>query len=118
MAYKQSSVSEKEKGQLTAQSFSDDSLGKNLKNKLIKKRRRIQLTRNDLNKKKIPVGSKLGHVLMVPLVVGDQFWGILVIGFNNTEDVTTQELDFYDAFASHASVFLEENLEIDMEKES
>jgi PAS domain S-box-containing protein len=118
MAYKQSSVSEKEKGQLTAQSFSDDSLGKNLKNKLIKKRRRIQLTRNDLNKKKIPVGSKLGHVLMVPLVVGDQFWGILVIGFNNTEDVTTQELDFYDAFASHASVFLEENLEIDMEKGS
>ncbi len=117
MAYKQSSNPVKEKTQLSVQSFSGASLGKDLKSKLIKNKRRIQLTKGELTKKKIPIAKNLGHVLMVPLVIGEEFWGSLVIGFEKTEDVTTQELDFYDAFASHAAVFLEENLHLNMKKE-
>ncbi len=53
---------------------------------------------------------ELKSLLGIPLVYSNKIYGILVFGFDNQKELTTQELDFYEVFALQATNALVNNV--------
>lgn len=94
--------------------FHLNSLDKKTRRRLLSKNKIIQLSREELflqNKKsakKITVAKKLNYVLLIPIAIEATLWGVLMVGFENKEEIGMQELNFYDVLTSQAAVLLSE----------
>jgi|GEM_PF-6089992 len=78
---------------------------------LLEKCCRTQGTKEDKFIREIAPELKIKYFLLLPLGVDNSVKGVLFLGFSDREFVTTQELDFFEAFASQAS-FILQNLNI------
>jgi GAF domain-containing protein len=80
---------------------------------LIKKKSRVQLDIERDETKILGIRSNLRYILFVPLIINRKAEGALFIGFSNRDFITTQELEFYDAFAAQTS-FVLQNFDISL----
>jgi len=68
---------------------------------------RVQGTKEDHIAQEITSQNDIKYFLFLPLSVDHSTKGAIFLGFDDREFVTTQELDFYEAFAAQASFILQ-----------
>jgi len=82
----------------------------NLK-KIVRDKKRIQVIFNNEIGKKFKIGEKIKYLIFLPLVTEKHLRGIIILGFSEKESISTQEMDFYEAFATQAA-FIMKNLKV------
>ncbi len=73
---------------------------------LITKRIRLQGMIQQYNLKKLSLNNKINYFVMIPLAADGKVRGSLFLGFFEVQNLSIQELDFFEAFAMQAAVAL------------
>ncbi|MBD3244934.1 MAG: PAS domain S-box protein [Candidatus Moranbacteria bacterium] len=75
--------------------------------KLIKNKKRIQLTNQEADElKDFKYHKKINYFLVLPLLNRNKLMGFMMLSFGRKKSLTTQELEFFEVFALHSSMMI------------
>jgi PAS domain S-box-containing protein len=79
--------------------------------RLVKEKTRFQSAFSDEIGEKLKINEKINYFIFLPLIANDEIKGAIMLGFTHKDSITTQELDFYEAFATQAA-FIMNNIKV------
>lgn len=74
--------------------------------KIINSKKRYQGKYSELDYNILNINNKIKSFIIFPIIDGNNLSGMLYLGFNNKDTVTTQELELYNLFVIYASFVL------------
>lgn len=74
---------------------------------LFEKKARVQGLTKEHKISKLDIKKKLKSFAIFPIIQKDEIKGVLFLGFKNKDQITTQDLAFYNLFVNHVGLVLE-----------